>query len=390
MKNLIAKIWVPLLLVSLAAIQSFGIDAGRSASLRQLADSLELIQLPDTTHTADTILPEVIQARDTIRIPDSLQYTDPFKYKYYIALKDSTTRFQVRDSLMAAGDTLELMKLDSLYIQDSTEVAKAKFDAWYASLTRKERKKYDAEQALPALIAAANRKIEIKDSIRAYKDSVRESIPRILETFAVPDSLHFKRIITWKHDKDFHNMVEVRDMAADTSYRRSFNDYVFYNEDINASWLGISGSPVQLYDWFKRAEEDNAIFYAPYSIWTYTPETLPQYNTKTPYTELAYYGTLFANQEKEEANIRVLTTQNITPALNFTIDFRRYGGNGMLKREDTANKTFVASTNYLGKKSDACRIHLQQGKAKRERRYCRRIMDTRHHSRCTRDRRLPS
>ncbi len=350
MKNLIAKIWVPLLLVSVAAIQSFGIDAGRSASLRQLADSLELIQLPDTTHTADTILPEVIQARDTIRIPDSLQYTDPFKYKYYIALKDSTTRFQVRDSLMAAGDTLELMKLDSLYIQDSTEVAKAKFDAWYASLTRKERKKYDAEQALPALIAAANRKIEIKDSIRAYKDSVRESIPRILETFAVPDSLHFKRIITWKHDKDFHNMVEVRDMASDTSYRRSFNDYVFYNEDINASWLGISGSPVQLYDWFKRAEEDNAIFYAPYSIWTYTPETLPQYNTKTPYTELAYYGTLFANQEKEEANIRVLTTQNITPALNFTIDFRRYGGNGMLKREDTANKTFVASTNYLGKK----------------------------------------
>ncbi len=350
MKNLIAKIWVPLLLVSVAAIQSFGIDAGRSASLRQLADSLELIQLPDTIHTADTILPEVIQARDTIRIPDSLQYTDPFKYKYYIALKDSTTRFQVRDSLMTAGDTLELMKLDSLYIQDSTEVAKAKFDAWYASLTRKERKKYDAEQALPALIAAANRKIEIKDSIRAYKDSVRESIPRILETFAVPDSLHFKRIITWKHDKDFHNMVEVRDMAADTSYRRSFNDYVFYNEDINASWLGISGSPVQLYDWFKRAEEDNAIFYAPYSIWTYTPETLPQYNTKTPYTELAYYGTLFANQEKEEANIRVLTTQNITPALNFTIDFRRYGGNGMLKREDTANKTFVASTNYLGKK----------------------------------------
>jgi len=350
MKNLIAKIWVPLLLISVAAIQSFGVDAGRSAGLRRLADSLMLTQLPDTTHVSDSILPDTIAVRDTIRIPDSLQYTDPFKFKYYIALKDSTTRFQIRDSLIAAGDTLELMRLDSLYIKDSTEVAKAAFDAWYASLTRKERKKYDAEQALPALIAAANRKIEIKDSIRAYKDSVRESIPRILETFAVPDSLHFKRIITWKHDRDFHNMVEVRDMDPDTSYRRSFYDYVFFNEDINASWLGISGSPVQLYDWFKRTEEDNAIFYSPYSLWSYTPETLPQYNTKTPHTELAYYGTLFANQEKEEANIRVLTTQNITPALNFTIDFRRYGGNGMLKREDTANKTFVTSVNYLGKK----------------------------------------
>ena len=139
-------------------------------------------------------------------------------------------------------------------------------------------------------------------------------------------------------------------MAPDTSYRRSFNDYVFFNEDINATWLGISGSPVQLYDWFKRTEEANAIFYTPYSIWNYTPENLPQYNTKTPYTELAYYGTLFANQEKEEANVRVLTTQNITPALNMTLEFRRYGGNGMLKREDTANKSFVAATNYLGKK----------------------------------------
>ena len=351
MKNLLAKIWVPLMLVSLAAIQSFGIDAGRSASLRMLADSLTLTQLTDTTDITDSILTaDVPSAKDTIKIPDSLQFTDPFKYRYYIALKDSTTRFQVRDSLMAAGDTLELMRLDSLYIKDSTEVAEAAHAAWYASLTRRERKKYDAEQALPGLIAAANRKIEIKDSIRAYKDSVRQSIPRILETFAIPDSLHFKRIITWTHDRDFQNLVEVRDMAPDTSYRRSFNDYVFFNEDINATWLGISGSPVQLYDWFKREEEANAIFYIPYSIWNYTPENLPQYNTKTPYTELAYYGTLFANQEKEEANVRVLTTQNITPALNMTLEFRRYGGNGMLKREDTANKSFVAATNYLGKK----------------------------------------
>ena len=370
MKNLLAKIWVPLLLVGLAAVQSFGINAGRSVDLMRLADSLTLNHLPDTTTVSDSILPietpadstaadstltdtsavQILTARDTIRIPDSLQFTDPFKYRYYIAIKDSTTRFQVRDSLMAAGDTLELMRLDSLYIKDSTEVAEAAHAAWYASLTRRERKKYDAEQALPGLIAAANRKIEIKDSIRAYRDSVRESIPRILETFAVEDSMHFKRIITWTHDRDFQNLVEVRDMAPDTSYRRSFNDYVFFNEDINASWLGVSGSPIQLYDWFKRTEEANAIFYTPYRLWNYSPETLPQYNTKTPYTELAYYGTLFANQEKEEANVRVLTTQNITPALNMTLEFRRYGGNGMLKREDTSNKTFVAATNYLGKK----------------------------------------
>ena len=351
MKNVLAKIWVPMLLVALAAAQSFGIDAGRSAGLRRLADSLKFNQLQDTTTVQDSIAPPpVVSLRDTIKVPDSLRYTDSLRFKYYIALKDSTLRFQIRDSLIAIGDTLELMRLDSLYLKDSTDIAQAAHAAWYASLTRKERRKYDAEQALPGLIAAANRKLEIKDSIKAYRDSVKEATPRILETFAIPDSLHFKRIITWKHERDFQNILDIRDMAQDTSYRRSFNDYPFYNEDINASWLGISGSPVQLYDWFKRSEEDNAIFYSPYKIWNYTPENLPQYNTKTPYTELAYYGTLFANQEKEEANVRVLTTQNISPNLNLTLEYRRYGGNGMLKREDTGNKTFVASTNYLGKK----------------------------------------
>ena len=357
MKNLMAKIWVPALLVLVAAVQSAGIDAGRSASLRRLADSLVLVSEADSTAIADSftvvsdsLAQPVIAARDTIVVPDSLKETDPFRYKYYIAIKDSTTRFQVRDSLISIGDTLELHRLDSLYLLDSTEVATAAFNAWYASLSRKERKVYDAQQALPGLIAAANRKIEIKDSIKAYKDSVRQSIPRVLETFAIPDSLHFKRIITWTHDRDFHNLVEVRDMAADTSYNRSFNDYPFFNEDLNASWLGVSGSPVQLYNYFKRQQEDNAVFYIPYRLWNHSAEDLPQYNTKTPYTELAYYGTLFANKEKEESNVKVLTTQNITPELNLTLEFKRYGGNGMLKREDTGNRTFVAATNYTGKK----------------------------------------
>ena len=372
MKNLVSKIWVPFLIVTMAALQSFGIDAGRATGLRRHADSL-LMQVPGdsmaTTVAADSLIVDslavdslavdsltvdsltvdslTIAAKDTIRIPDSLQFTDPFFFKYYIAVKDSTTRREVRDSLIQAGDTLELMKLDSLYIKDSTEVATAKFNAWYSSLSRRERKKYDAEQALPALIAAANRKMEIKDSIRAYKDSVIQATPRILETFAIPDSLHYKRIIMWKHDRHFHNLsIEI----PDTSYNTHFHEYPFFQQDLNATWLGVIGSPTQLYDYFKRQEEDNAIFYTPYRIYNYTPENLPQFNTKTAYTELAYWGTLFANQDKEESNIKILTTQNITPELNILLEYHRFGSNGMLKREDTDNRTFVAATNYLGKK----------------------------------------
>ena len=364
MKHFLAKIWVPLALVTMAGIQSFGIDASRAVGLKRLTDSLIISHLPDTTAIRDSILQAdttrqepgisdstinlVLSAKDTIKVPDSLKETDPFKYKYYIAIKDSTTRFQVRDSLMAAGDSLELAMLDSLYIKDSTEVAKAKHEAWYASLSRKERKKYDAEQALPGLIAAANRKMEIKDSIRARKDSIIAAKPRILQTFAIPDSMQYKRLITWDHDREFHN-VKLKDY--DTTYNYRFNDYPFFKGDaVNSVWLGVVGSPEESYDFFRRREEDNAIFYTPYQTYSYTPENAPQFNTKTPYTELAYWGTLFANQEKEESNVQVLTTQNITPELNFTLEYRRYGSNGMLRREDTDNRSFLATTNYMGKK----------------------------------------
>ena len=382
MKDFMAKIWVPALLVMIAAVQSFGIDAGRAVGLRRSADSLRLsslddssalagiaidssaASLPDSLETpaddsmfvldfandstaADTL---EISPKDTIKVPDSLRLTDPFKFKYYIAIKDTSVRAAVRDSLLQAGDTLEVHRLDSLYIKDSTETAAAEFQAWYSSLTRRERKKYDAEQKLPALIAAANRKTEIKDSIRARKDSIIEATPRVLETFAFPDSMHYKRIVTWNHDRYFNDVRNLRDQWADTSYNHNFHEYPFFKKDVNASYLGVIGSPVQLYDYFKRQEEDNAIFYTPYQIYSYTADNLPQYNTKTPYTELAYWGTLFANKDKEESNIKILTTQNITPELNLTLEYHRFGGNGMLKREDTDTRTVVAAVNYTGKK----------------------------------------
>ncbi len=393
MKKTLAKIWVPALFVLMAAVQSFGIDIHRAVKNYGPADSLASGRSDDTTTAVlpvtdslhptdsstaaltDTLLPTaadslttdslsidslkidsliqdtiLLTARDTIKVPDSLKTTDPFFYKYYIAVKDPETRMIVRDSLMMADDTLELHKFDSLYIKDSTEVAIAEYNAWYASLSRRERKKEDAKLALPGLIAEANRKLAIKDSIRAHKDSVILATPRILETYAFPDSLHYKRIITWEHDRYFHDLVGLRDQSVDTSFNYNFQDNPVYRDDVNSTWLGVIGAPTQYFNYFKRQNVDNAIFFTPYLPYTYTPENLPQFNTKTPYTELVYYGTLFANKEKEESNIRIRTTQNITPELNIHLEYHRYGSNGMLRREDTDTRTVVMTANYTGKK----------------------------------------
>ena len=313
-----------------AQVDSFG---------RDYLDSVEIALLDSLTEMF------TIHVRDTLTIPDSLEFKDPFKFKYYVALRDTTVRRLTRDSLMTA-DSLELIRFDSLYVQDSTEIAQRLFEERWAKMSKKERKKYLYEQALPGKIARMDSILNRKDSIRAYKDSVREATPRILETYVLADSMQYKRIITWKHDR-YVNRIALQ--KFDTTYNYRFHDYPFLKEDVDASWLGISGSAVQKFNWFKRDEEKNVLFYTPYRTWSYSPEDLLQYNTKNPYTELAYWGTLFAGTQTEESNIKVLTTQNITPALNLTLEYSRFGANGILLNERTNNRTAVVGTNYMGR-----------------------------------------
>lgn len=262
-------------------------------------------------------------------------------------IDSSAFRLSPRDSLKALLDSTLWDKLDSIYIADSTAKAKAKFDAWYASLDRKARRKYDNEQKIKIKMAQADSIRDAKQKKQDIRDSIIAETPRILETYALPDSMYYKRIISWQVDQEF-NRLDVS--IPDTSYNYHFYDYPFQRNDVNSSWLGVAGSAVQSYNYFKRASDSDVEFYAPYESWSFSPRTLPQYNTKTPYTELAYYGPLFAKQEKESDNIHVLTTQNITPALNLTLLYDSWGGGGMLENEKTSNKTFSLSSNYLGKK----------------------------------------
>ena len=288
-----------------------------------------------------------IDPRDTTSAPDSLRETDPFLYKWYFAVKDSMVHRIVVDSLKAEGDSLDWPVIDSLYVRDSTETADRKFREWYNSLSRKERKKYDYEKALPAKLHRMDSILNRKDSLKNVRDSIREETPRILETWAVPDSLFYKRLITWTHDRHF-NKVEVQ--PYDTTFNYHFYDYPYKREDVGGNFLGVAGSAVEPWNFLKRRSGHTVSFYDAYESWTYTPETMPFYNTKTPYTELGYSGTLFAKREKESDNIRIFTTQNIIPSLNISFEFNRFGGGGILQNEETKNKALAIGANYLGKK----------------------------------------
>ena len=185
-----------------------------------------------------------------------------------------------------------------------------------------------------------------RDSIRKHTDSIIRNTPRILDTYLFADSIKYTRIFSWKHDTYFNNQEVLK---IDTTFNYHFHDLPFHRDDINAQYLGVSGSAALPFNYHNRQTNELFPFFSPYMTYTYMPETLPFYNTKTPYTELAYYGTLFANRQKSEDNIKFLHTQNFTPSFNFTILYQRNGGGGLLQHEKTDFRTFSVTGNYLGK-----------------------------------------
>jgi hypothetical protein len=257
-------------------------------------------------------------------------------------------RLDPRDSLRALLDSTMWDKIDSIVVADSLARAKAEFDAWYAGLSRQERKKYDTELKVQRKIAQTDSLKKIQEQRKSIRDSIAETTPRILDTYALPDSLHYKRLVSWTMDPDFGKVTSAG--VPDTTFNYRFHDYPFLRRDVNATWLGVAGSPVLSYNWFQRRSDEGVEFYDAQESWSYSHRTLPHWNTKVPYTELGYFGTLFAGDEKESDNLHIFTSQNITPALNVSLLFDRYGGGGILPEEETVNKTTVVQANYLGKR----------------------------------------
>ena len=186
-----------------------------------------------------------------------------------------------------------------------------------------------------------------RDSVWNYKDSVLRNTPRLLHTYVFDDTTKFKRMFLWNADTWFNKPVSIR---PDTTFHEWFTEQPHQRYDAGANYLGVSGSAMQYNNWFLRPELKVFPFFDYYLPYSYTPETMPFYNTKTPYTELAYWGTLFANKQLEESNIKFLTTQNLTPSFNVNFVYLRLGGMGMLENEKTDNRTVGITGNYLGKR----------------------------------------
>jgi hypothetical protein len=248
---------------------------------------------------------------------------------------------QIPDSLgfMYQLDSLGLIKLDSLgfFMIDSLATFSTKELKQFAKQKRREEK--------------------------AFADSVYKSTFHMLESYIIPDSLRFRRIISWNHNAYF-NKLTFRDI--DTNINSNFHDYAHMKEDVGAVHPGTIGSPVLTFNYFKRQTKERFDFWSAGMSEAYDRETLPAYNTKSPFTVMSYSGTLFANKEKEEMNVALLHTQNLSPEANIQFYYQKKGTKGILQHEATNTRTLAVTANYLGKRYVAHAGYIRNSLSKDE------------------------
>ncbi len=248
--------------------------------------------------------------------------------------------------ISTAQDTLAIQQDSTIVLQDSLKTDSLKVSVNKRELRYQTRIKEKA----------------IRDSLKIIRDSIRWAKPRYLLTYILEDSMKVKRIIKWNHDP-YLNSIAIK--KQDTTYNSNFYDYPFYKKDVGVTYLGTSGSAALLHNYFLREEIYEFKDFSPYTVYGYTPKNAPLYNSKSPHTELAYWGTLFANKDIEETNVKFLHTQNVNPHFNFAMNYERYGASGLLERENTDNRNFTFTTNYLGERYVMNSGYIYQG-GKRE------------------------
>ena len=311
-------LWI--LLIAGVLLPDLASGRGHSRYFRHLQDSI--VQRIDSLAVRDSLA-----ANDTLPALDSAQLA---------AIADSIRLKGVYDSL----DHIFWREIDTTTLPEFDTLTKAYFD----SLARFLPDTNDIKRAMRRI------RKEMRDSIRAAK-------PRVLETFVVPDSLYYRHLLVWTSDKRFN---EFHESGLDTTADVNFYEEPMRKKDVSGTYLGASGSAALYHNWFKREECDDAPMFTPYIGDAFTDETVQQFNTKMPYTELGFWGTPLAAKNLEQSNLWLRSTQNITPEFNFTLAYRRLGSRGMLTNENTNHRNTLILGNYMGKRYFANFGHIRQ------------------------------
>lgn len=140
-----------------------------------------------------------------------------------------------------------------------------------------------------------------------------------------------KQINTWKL---MHHYTRFEETPLDTNLHQVHRNYQpAFKQGFSYEYLGILGHSLNHVDFFLRPEADAFIFGTGWDPYLKTAARCTFFNTKTPFTSLAY--STIPGVDWREENIEALHTQNLTPFTNFGIEFNILAGKPLYENEET-------------------------------------------------------
>ena len=140
-----------------------------------------------------------------------------------------------------------------------------------------------------------------------------------------------KQINTWKL---MHHYTRFEETPLDTNMHQVHRDYhPAFKQGFSYEYLGVLGHSLNHVDFFQRPEADAFLFGSGWDPYLKTPDRTIFFNTKTPFTTIAY-STIPVKEWREE-NIEALHTQNLSPFTNFGLDFNILAGKPLYENEET-------------------------------------------------------
>jgi hypothetical protein len=141
-----------------------------------------------------------------------------------------------------------------------------------------------------------------------------------------------KSINTWQLK---HNFTRFEEVPLDTNMHQLQRGHQpAFEQGFAYEALGNLGHALNHIDFLRRPEADQFLFGRAWDPYRKTPERTLFFNTRSPFTSLAYSTNIAINQFPEQ-NIEAIHTQNLSPFANFGLVFNILDGKPLYKNQQT-------------------------------------------------------
>jgi hypothetical protein len=179
----------------------------------------------------------------------------------------------------------------------------------------------------------------------AQQDSAKRKPKRPLESYFFDDSTRARPNFTWSVDT-WRNRIKTGEIDTMLLYNQI--GYPYLMNDVGDAYIGPLGAGSVPLDYARRPAWNDFEFAQAFYSYIYTPENVPFYNVKKPFTQLSY--SMSGKKEEQEESLGVIHAQSASPSTGFNVNYRLRDTRGMYAHQGSKDKNLSMAFGHTGKR----------------------------------------